>query len=97
MTFKNAWFEGRSMIQNLPQDCIDDMRGSGRKDEAVAYWVRELGFDGPAWLIREHLKGHGAWDKRELCNHRENLQRLLWIHASDLGQDPDNGPLYLAY
>lgn len=97
MTFKNAWFEGRNMIQDLPQDCIDDMRGPGRKDEAVAYWVKKLGFDGPAWLIREHLKGYGAWDKQQLCNHQENLQRLLWIHASDLAEDSERCPPCLAY
>jgi len=98
MAFKNDWFEDRQMVQDLPQECIDDMKGPGAKDDAVAYWVEELDFDGPAWLIREHLKGYGAWDKAQLCNHQDNLQRLLWIHASDLAENPgDDLPLYLAY
>ena len=93
--FINQWFNDRQMIQDLPEECIDDMRGSGRKDDAVDYWIEELEFDGPAWLIREHLSGYGAWDKKELCNHKQNLRRLLWIHGADMAEDPDCGPLYL--
>ena len=95
MAFKNAWFHNRDLIQDLPQECIDEMRGPGAKDEAVAYWVKQLNFDGPAWAIRQHLAGYGAWDITQLVNHRDNLERLLWIHASDCAEAGHNIPLYL--
>jgi hypothetical protein len=50
-------------------------------DEAVEFWVDRLEFDGPAWMIRRHLKGYGAWSAAELCDHQANRRRLLWIWA----------------
>jgi hypothetical protein len=93
--FQNEWFHDRQMIKDLPEECIDDFKGPGPKDEAAEYWIERLKFDGPAWLIREHLSGYGAWDRQQLCDHQENLRRLLWVHASDVGGDPDACPLYL--
>ena len=89
------WFDGRQMIKELPEECIEDFGGGGRKDDACEYWVEKLRFDAPPWLVREHLSGYGAWDKQELCDHQQNLKRLLWVHASDLAENGDSGPLYL--
>ena len=84
MTYRNDWFEGRQSLKTPPLDCVLDCSAQGSVDDAVEYWVNKLGFDGPAWLIREHLKGCGAWDRRELCDHQANLRRLLWIWFGDL-------------
>jgi len=107
MTYENAWFNDRTAIAAPPIDCILDCSARGPVDDAVKYWVHHLQFDGPAWLIREHLRGYGAWDRSQLCDHQQNLQRLLRVWCSALaeqyGRDADAYPehvdpsLYLMY
>ena len=87
MKYLNYWFDGRESRRQLPAECVADCSGRGRRDEDVDAWVRRLKFDGPAWLIREHLKGYGAWDSSQLCDHQQNLRRLLWIWACDSWED----------
>ncbi len=99
MAYTNEWFNDRVAIKDLPEDCVYDCSRPGMDaSESVTYWVSKLNFDGPAWLIREHLQGYGAWDSQELCNHKDNLCKLLWIWANDCKEDPESGQLlYLAY
>jgi len=40
-------------------------------------------------LIAECLKEYGAWDDEELKDHKQNIQRLLWIAACDLQEKED--------
>ena len=82
MTYSNEWFDGPYAIKTPPIEAILDCSGPGAKDEPVEYWVNKLGFDGPAWLIRDHLEGFGAWSN--LCDHQENLRRLFWIWCNDI-------------
>jgi hypothetical protein len=96
MTYENEWFHDRTAIKSPPADCVDDCSGPGNADDAVSFWVDKLNFDGPAWLIREHLRGYGAWDRAQLCDHRENLQRLLWLWCNDIHETGDD-VLYLMY
>ncbi len=88
------WFSGRAAISRLPEECIQDCSAQGAVDDAVAYWVDRLNIEAPPWLLRDYLSGYGAWDKAQLCNHRENLERLLWVWACDCReyQDPDYQP-----
>lgn len=79
--FANPWFQGQWALQELPPEAIADCSARGAVDDAVAFWVNRLGFEGPSWLIRRHLKGYGAWSPAELCDHQANLRRLLWIWA----------------
>jgi hypothetical protein len=79
--FRNRWFHGPWSDGELPADCVADCSASGPVDEAVEFWVRRLDFDGPAWLIRRHLRGYGAWSTTDLCDHQANRRRLLWIWA----------------
>lgn len=88
MTYQNLWFTGRDSRRQLPAECIADCTGSGPADQAVEFWLERLEFDGPAWLIREHLSGYGAWDATELCDHQANLARVLWIWAGDCAENP---------
>lgn len=38
-----------------------------------------------AAIVAEELSCYGAWDDElELCDHEENLQRLLWIACGDI-------------
>jgi hypothetical protein len=96
MTYRNTWFCGRDSLRQLPGECVADCSGWGDRTEPVRAWVRRLEFDGPAWLIRRHLKRYGCWDAADLCNHPANLERLLWLWACAAWQDPDAaGFLYL--
>jgi hypothetical protein len=40
--------------------------------------------------VRRELAEYGAWDAIELSDHAANLQRLLWIAASDVAEQPEN-------
>ena len=88
MTYKNQWFDGRNARRQLPLECICDCSGSGDRDDDVGAWVDRLEFDGPAWLFREYLKGFGAWDAADLCDHDENKKRVLWIWACNCAEEP---------
>ena len=79
--FRNHWFHGAWSVGELPPECVADCSGSGPVDDAVAFWVHHLEFDGPPWLMRQHLKGYGAWTEADLCDHQANRRRLLWIWA----------------
>jgi len=79
--YRNLWFRGPLPQSELPPACIKECSASGPVDEAVAYWMERLAFDGPSWLIRRHLKGYGAWSAGELCDHQANRRRLLWLWA----------------
>lgn len=37
-------------------------------------------------LVASELKEYGAWDAEELQDHKQNLQRLLWIACSDIAE-----------
>lgn len=91
------WFHGRQSIRLLPWEAIRDLSVSGQDaTEAAEYWLDRLSFNAPPWLVREHLKGYGAWERSELMNHRENLARLLWLWANDCKEDGTRLPLYLS-
>ena len=82
----DEWFhadEPQLTKRFLPADCVADCSASGSVDDAVEYWVQELKFEAPSWLLREHLRGYGAWSRAELCDHQQNLRRLLWLWACD--------------
>ena len=42
----------------------------------------------PAKTVRRELAEYGAWDADELADHKQNLQRLLWIAACDVDESP---------
>jgi hypothetical protein len=87
--YRNDWFEDRAAIRALPLECVIDCSHQGDCDEDVSYWVDRLEFDGPAWLFREYLRGFGAWDRTDLCDHNENRKRVLWTWACSCADDPD--------
>lgn len=81
----------------MPADCIKDCSAPGSDvREAVTHWVKKLRLEAPPWLLREHLRGTGAWEPSELCDHQENLRRLLFLWACDCRESGLNLPIYLA-
>ena len=45
--------------------------------------ARQLAKIDPATLAGE-LREYGAWDTKQLADHDQNLQRLLWLAAGDI-------------
>ena len=35
-------------------------------------------------VLRKELKKYGAWDEKELADHEQNLQRILWLACGDI-------------
>ena len=66
--------------------CDDDVKALSEEPGIAA----QLAKVDPA-LLREELREYGAWDVVELADHRQNLQRLLWLAAGDIVNDPDRG------
>jgi hypothetical protein len=90
MAYFSAWFDSCGCnAQEPPPDCVADCSAQGSVDEAVDYWVRKLSFEAPAWLLRRYLKRFGVWDRGELCDHQQNLRRLLWTWCGGI---QDEGP-----
>lgn len=91
------WFDGRQSVRLLPLGCIQDLTISGQDATNIAsYWIARLSFNAPPWLVREHLKGYGAWDASELADHSVNLRRLIWLWAGECKESGPRSPLYLA-
>ena len=95
MTFSTAWFStdhmgGRESLRQLPPECVADCSSQGDCYDICQHWVDRLSFDGPPWLFREYLKGFGAWDDSELCDHNENKIRVLWAWAGYVFDDPES-------
>jgi len=88
VTYRNQWFDGRNSRRQLPLECIADCSAQGSVDDAVAFWLDRLSFDGPAWLFREYLREFGCWDASQLCDHQENRARVLWTWACNCAEEP---------
>ena len=66
---ESDWFDGNGyLLKPIPGACVVDCSGSGRKDDEVDYWMRELGFDigFPVAKAVQFLKEFGAWDDLDL-------------------------------
>lgn len=95
MTYPSTWFDSAGIaIQDPPRECVKDCSRPGIVDEDVDYWVQELDLTAPPWLLRRYLKGFGAWSAAELCDHTENLKRLLWIWCCNIREAVDSGMSY---
>jgi hypothetical protein len=92
-----GWFKGRTAIRDLPGDCIEDCSAPEvDASETVDLWVKMLQFEAPPWLLREFLRGTGAYEPSQLCDHQANLRRLLWIWANDCRANGPDNTMYLA-
>jgi hypothetical protein len=72
----------------MPVQCVRDCSASGPVDDAVAYWVDRVQWDGiDADGIRAELAEHGAWDDDELADDDANRERFLWIAAGSVADE----------
>ena len=104
------WFDEKYgwLQKDIPEECVMDCSGPGRKDDAVAYWVDELKFYIPQPLIekaKNYLREFGAWEEDELDQWAETedvehqlAQHILWCFCCDLREgNVEAGELYLGH
>ena len=105
-----GWFDEKYgfLQKDIPEECVVDCSGPGRKDDAVAYWVDELKFYIPQPLIekaKNYLREFGAWEEDELDQWAETediehqlAQHVLWCFCCDLAEgNVEPGELYLGH
>jgi len=68
--------------------CDADVAALSRRPEIK----RQLAAIDPA-VLREEIRGYGAWDDEELADHEQNLQRFLWTSAGHIS----DGDGYIDY
>ena len=90
------WFDGRELTQPIPEEAISACTQPGRDaSDDVNAWVEELSFDAPDDLMREYLRGFGAWDDDELASHDDNVRRLFWVICGDMNESGEREFFYL--
>ena len=91
---ESDWFDGNGyLLKPIPGACVQDCSGSGRKDDEVDHWMRELGFDIglPVAKAVQFLREFGAWDDldllAEVASTGDIRKMRQWI--ADNGNDMD--------
>ena len=90
------WFDGSGRIC-LRFPSLEDARYCAHQGECLPEVQETMGLD---WMasqlaevnpddLRRALYEHGAWDDEELADHDANLERLVWIAANDVAEDPE--------
>jgi hypothetical protein len=91
---KLFWFtssSGRIELQ-MTKEQAESVSHSGQCDQDVLALSKvpeikpQLDQIDPAVLAGE-LSEYGAWDKDELADHKQNIQRLLWLAGGDIVDD----------
>lgn len=91
-----TWFDGTYGDCNvtLTLDQAESASHAGQCDHDVCELSRvpsiaaALAAISPESAVR-CLSGYGAWDAGELSDHDQNLQRILWLAAGDIIEQPD--------
>jgi hypothetical protein len=65
-----------------PGPCDMDVLALSRVPEIA----KQLADIEPA-VLRVELREYGAWDESQLADHRENLQRIVWLLANDIADE----------
>lgn len=65
--------------EDFPEACIRQCSAPGPVDDAVDYWLGEIGLALDPDEARRCLAGYGAWDEDELADDAENRARILWL------------------
>jgi hypothetical protein len=94
MTNEILWFTsgcGRIEIGMTLDDAKSGAHQSQCDEDVLAlskvpYIAKQLDAIEPALLVSE-LREYGAWDEDELADHRQNLQRILWLACNDIKEE----------
>ena len=65
-------------------DCLPEVQETVGLDWMAAQ-LEKIGPD----VLRSELSEYGAWGPDELVNHADNLERIVWLAANDVAEDPD--------
>lgn len=96
-TDKHWWASGCGRIElRVPQAVLDDVCHPGPNDAAVLVASQQADLRDQLenlnpLTVRSVLRDYGAWDEQELQDHKQNIQRLLWIAAWDLFDETGAG------
>ena len=91
-----TWFSSSGRI-NLTFPSLEEAQYCAHPGECLPEVQETMGLD---WMapqlakvdpddLRRELTEHGAWGDEELADHEANLERLVWIAANDVAEDPD--------
>ena len=91
-----TWFSSSGRL-NLTFPNLEDARYCAHQGECLPEVQETMGLD---WMasqlarvdpddLRRELYEHGAWDADDLADHEANLERLVWIAANDVAEDPE--------
>ena len=90
LTDVSHWMCGSGYVElQIKFDDAKDVARSGRNDDdvlalsKVPHIANQLAGIDPEKL-RKTLDEFGAWDDKELSDHDQNLQRILWIACWDV-------------
>jgi hypothetical protein len=84
------WFFEHGFVVAMPAAAVRECSAPGRRDEAVARWAREIERPRectPA-ALRAELRETGAWEEDELRDDAQNWERIIWIAACNIKEDP---------
>ena len=90
------WYDGSGRIC-LYFPTLDDAQYCAHQGDCLPEVQETMGMD---WMapqlaevdpddLRRHLAEYGAWDEDELSSHDDNLERLVWLAANDVAEDPE--------
>ena len=88
------WFAtSGEMVREIPWECVEACSHSGRCDDDVEYWRRELNFQVPRAAAIAFLAECGAWDRAELAEATDDklTERVLWLACNQIS---DSGEFF---
>lgn len=90
-----TWFSSSGRL-SLTFPTLDDARYCAHQGDCLPEVQETVGLDWMAAqlekidpdVLRRELDEYGAWDSDELANHDDNLERIVWLAANDVAEDP---------
>ena len=89
-----GWFNiiGRGtaeLAKDLPEECIEELSGSGDKTSATEMWVEELGFDKdiPVDIFKKYIRSTGTDDDPEKMSETDMAEFVLWSICNDIKEE----------
>jgi hypothetical protein len=87
-----TWFdEVGYLIQDIPQEAVEDCAHAGDCHEDCRSWVKRLNFAVPRLQAITYLREFGAWDLDELraLSDNELAIKVLWIACCEIEEDEE--------
>ena len=93
---EHTWFSSSGRI-NLTFPTLEDAQYCAHQGDCLPEVQETVGLDWMAAqlaridpdVLRSELGEYGAWGSDELVNHADNLERIVWLAANDVADDPE--------